>query len=153
MGYPITFINSDFSFLSKSSHFVFPANALAKATYLRIRFRFDKEGTKNIQERTFRRFPADRSFFCPLLVALCALYRWASCNLDPLTPIFCYRKMKVVTLIHDSVVIKNLHEATLKVYPNPHHFYNLHLKDVHTHSVRVIAGLIVVVEKISNANI
>ena len=86
--YPIAFVNSDFSFLSESSHFVSPANALTKATYLIVRFYFDKGGTGNLQEHTFRRFPADRSLFCPLLAAFCTLNRWTSCNLDPLIPLF-----------------------------------------------------------------
>ena len=51
--YPIAFINADFSFLSESSIFVSPANALSTATYLRVLFHFDKGGTGNIQERTF----------------------------------------------------------------------------------------------------
>ena len=55
----------------------------------------------------------------PLLTALCALDRWTSFDLNPLTPIFCYRRMKLVTLIHDSVVTKNFREATRQVYPNP----------------------------------
>ena len=49
-GYPIAFINDEFFFLLESSHFVSPTNALAKATYLRVRFYFDKEGTGNLQE-------------------------------------------------------------------------------------------------------
>ena len=57
--------------------------------------------------------------------------------------------MKVVTLIHEFVVTKNLHKATLQAYPNPNHFYNLHLKGAHTHSVRFIACLILVVSKLS----
>ena len=41
--------------------------------------------------------------------------------------------MKVVTFLHDSVFTNNLCEATLQAYPNPKHFYNLHLKDgLHT---------------------
>ena len=130
-----------------------PANALSKATYLRIRFCFDKGGTRNLQERTFCRFPSDRSSFYPLLAALCALECWTSCDLYPLTNIFCYRKMKVFTFIHDSVVTKNLHEATLQAYPNPRHFYNLHLKDVCTQSVQVIACIILVVAKLSYSTI
>ena len=87
-GYPIAFINADFYFLSESSHFISPANVLAKATYIRVCFRFDKGGTANLQEQTFYRFPEDRSSFPPLLVELLTLDRWMSCNLDPLTPIF-----------------------------------------------------------------
>ena len=60
VGYPIAFINANFYFLSESSHFVSPANHLAKATYLRVCSHFDKGGTGNLQERTFRRFPEDR---------------------------------------------------------------------------------------------
>ena len=86
--YPIAFINADFPFLYESPHFLSPVNAPTKATYLRVRFRFDKGGTRNLHERTFRRFPADRSSFCHLLAALRALDRWTSCNLDTLTPIF-----------------------------------------------------------------
>ena len=56
---------------------------------------------------------------------------WTSCGLDPLTPIFYYQKTKVVTLLHDSVFTKNLYNSTLEEYPNPNHFYNLHLKYVH----------------------
>ena len=59
--------------------------------------------------------------------------------------------MKVLTFIHDSVVTKNLREATLQAYPNPHHFYNLHFKDVQTHPVRVIACLVLVVVKLSDS--
>ena len=61
--------------------------------------------------------------------------------------------MKVVIFIHEYVVTKNLHESTLQAYPNPHHFYNLHLKYFHTHSVQFIICLILVVEKISNTTI
>ena len=61
--------------------------------------------------------------------------------------------MKVVTLMHDYVVTKNLREATLQAYPNPHNYYNLYLKYFRTHSVRVIACLILVVAKISDATI
>ena len=61
--------------------------------------------------------------------------------------------MKVLTFIHDSVVTKNLREATLQAYPNPHHFYNLHLKDVCTQSFHVIACLILMVAKLSDYNI
>ena len=61
--------------------------------------------------------------------------------------------MKVVTFIHDFVVTKNLREATLQAYLNPHHYYNLHLKDVRTQSVQVIACLVLVVAKLSDVNI
>ena len=61
--------------------------------------------------------------------------------------------MKVVTLMHDYVVTKNLREATLQAYPNPHNYYNLYLKDVRTHSVRVITCFILVVTKLFNATI
>ena len=114
-GYPISFNNAKFYLLSESSYFVSPSNALNNATYIRVHFRFNKGGTGNLQERTFNCFPEDRSYFCPLLAALCALDRWASCNLDPLNPIFCYLNMKVVTLIHESVFTKNLCKATLQV--------------------------------------
>ena len=89
LGYPIAFINPYFSFLSKSSHFVSPVNFLAIATYIRVCFRFDKGGTGNLQERNFCRFPIYRSSYCPLLAALYALYHLISCNIDPLTSIFC----------------------------------------------------------------
>ena len=135
VGYPIAFINSNLSFLLEYSIFMSPANVLSKAAYLGVCFRFDKGGTRNIQEQTFCRFPADSSYFCPLLAALRALDRCTSCDLDSLTPIFCYQKIKGVTLIYDSIVTKNLHEATFQVYPNPCHFYNLHFKDVRKHSV------------------
>ena len=86
--YPIACINADFSFLSEFSHFVSPANAFSKATYLKVRFRFDKGGTGNLQDRTFRRFPVDRLSFSPLLAAIRTLDSWTSCDLDILTPIF-----------------------------------------------------------------
>ena len=151
--YPIAFINSYFWFVLESSHFVSPANALAKATYFIFQFRFNTGVTGNLQELTFCRFLADRSSFYPLLVALFDSDRWTSCNLHTLTHIFWYWKMKVVTFINYSIVTQNLREATLQAYPNPHHFYNLHLKYFRTHSVRVIVCLILVVLKLSNANI
>ena len=61
--------------------------------------------------------------------------------------------MKVVTFIHDSIVIKNLRETTLQAYPNHHHLYNLHLKDVRTHLVRIVVCLILMVTKFSYATI
>ena len=134
-GYPINFINDDFSFFSESSHFVSPSNALSKAIYLRFYFFLDKGGTENIQERTFSRLPVERSSFFPLLTALHTLERWTSCDLDILTPILCYWNTKVVNFIHYSVVTKNLREATLHTYPIPHNFYKLHLKDVLRNSV------------------
>ena len=48
--YPIAFINDNFSFLLESSHFMYPAGALAKSTYLRVCFCFNKGFTGNIQE-------------------------------------------------------------------------------------------------------
>ena len=65
VGYSIDFINSNFYFLYEYYHFVSPANALAKSSYLIVHFHFDKGGTGNFQERTFCRFPADRSSFSP----------------------------------------------------------------------------------------
>ena len=112
-----------------------------------------KGGTGNIKKWTFCHFPADISSFSPLLIALHSFYRWISCDLDPLTSIFCYRKMKVVTFIHDYIVTKNLHEDTLQEYPNPNHFYNLHIKYFYTNSFWVIACLILVVSNLSNATI
>ena len=152
-GYPIAFTNADLSFLSESSHFVSTTNSLAKATYLRVRLYFDKGGTRNLQERAFHRFQADRSSFCPLFAALHATDRWTSCDLNILTHIFCYWKMKSVTFIHDYVVTKNLRDSTPQVYANTHHLYHLHLKDDRAHSVQVIACLFLVVSKLSNATI
>ena len=152
-GYPIAFINAEFYFLSEPYHFVSPANALNKSTYLIVLFCFDTGGTVNIQVQTFHSLPADRPSFCPLPAALRALDGWKSWNLHPLTPIFFYCNIKVVTFIHEYVVTKNLRKATLQAYPNPHHFYNLHLKYVHKHSVQVIACIILVVAKISNSTI
>ena len=149
----IVFINADLSFLSGSSQFVPPSNFLAKATCHRVRFCFDKGGTRNIQERTFRRFPPDRSSFCTLLALLCALDCWTPCNLNPLTPIFCYCKMKVVTFIHNSAVTKNLRGATLQACLNPHHFYKLHLKDIHIHSIQDMACLILIIAKLYDVTI
>ena len=130
-----------------------PPMPFPKSTDLRVRFCFDKGGIINIQEWTFWLFPVDRSSFCSLLAALCALDCRTSWNIDPLTTIFFYWKMKVVTFIHEFVVTKNLHEATLQAYPNPNHFYNLHLKGANTHSVLVIACLILLVAKLSDATI
>ena len=134
-------------------HFVSNVNTLAKATYLRVSFRFDKGGTGNLQGWTFHRFPVEISSFCPLPAAICDLDHWTTWDLNPLTSISCYQKMKLVTFIHDYIVTKNLREVTLKKYPNPNNFYNLHLKDAHTHSVLVIACIILVVAKISDATI
>ena len=89
----------------------------------------------------------------PFLTALRAINRWRFCDLDYLTPILCYQNMKVVTLLHDSVVTKNLHKATLQACPNLNHFYNLHIKDVLTHLVWFIACLILVFAKLSNDTI
>ena len=83
VGYPLAFINSNFSFLLEYYNFMSPANALAKSTYLKVCFRFDKGGTINIQEQNFCRFPAYSSYFCPLLATIRALDRWKSCDLDP----------------------------------------------------------------------
>ena len=76
-----------------------------------------------------------------------------SCNLDNLTPIFLYQRMKVDTFIHDSIVTKKLCKATLQAYPNLNHFYNLHLKYVRTNLVQFIACIILVVTKLSDATI
>ena len=114
--YPIAFINSDFSFMLQSSQFPPLADKLCKSIYLRVCFHFDKVGTGNLQERIFHHFPPDRSSFWPLLAVIRAMDHWKSYNLDPLTPIFRYRKMKVVTFLHDYVVTKNLREATIQLY-------------------------------------
>ena len=44
-------------------------------------------------------------------------------------------------------------ESTLQAFQNPHHYYNIYLKYVYTHSVLVIACLILVVAKLSDATI
>ena len=61
--------------------------------------------------------------------------------------------MKVVAFINDSTVTKNLRKYTLQAYPNNHHYYNIHLRDVCTHSVRLIECLILVVAKLTNTTI
>ena len=61
--------------------------------------------------------------------------------------------MEVFTFMHDSVVTKNLRKATLQAYPNPNYLYNLHLKDIHTHPVRVISCIVLVVAELSDATI
>ena len=57
--------------------------------------------------------------------------------------------MKADTFIHDSIVTKKLRKSST----DPNHYYNLHLKHVRMHSVRVIACLILVVAKLSDATI
>ena len=61
--------------------------------------------------------------------------------------------MEIYTFIHDSVVIKNLREATLQAYPNHNYLYNLHLKDVCTHAVQVISYIVLVVAELSDSTI
>ena len=133
--YPIAFINDYLYFLLQSSPFLSLADDLCKSIYLRVWFHFDKVGTGNLQERIFHHFLPERSFFCPLLAVLFAMDHWTSYNIDPLTLIFWYRKMKVVTFLHDYVVTKNLREATLHVYLNPNHLSTYILKmSAHTQS-------------------
>ena len=52
-GYPLAFMSLDKSFLSSSMYFVPLHQADSMATYIRIRFDFDKGSTGNIQEQTF----------------------------------------------------------------------------------------------------
>ena len=152
-GYPIAFTPEDFTFLSSSSHFLSLDQAWKHATYVRVRFRFDKGGTGNIQERTFLCFPPPRASFCPLLAVLRVLTRWSHFHLESRTPVFCYRQGSKVVFLHDSTVTRHLRAATVAAYPNPSHLYRTRTKDVRTHSVRVIACLILVVAKLSDATV
>ena len=147
-GYPIAFTTSDFQFLTDTMNIVPHSSALADAVYLRVRFRFDKGGTGNIQFRTFRRFPPERSDFCPLRAVLCAFRRWEQFQLDPLTPVFCYAANGIPTFLHDSSVTTILRRATQATYPEGNNLFNIRLKDVRTHSLRVTACLILVVAKL-----
>lgn len=152
-GFPIAFIPADFTFLSASQHFIPHTEAQSSAVYVRVRFRFDKGGTGNMQERTFKRFSKASNIFCPLAAVLRALSRWESCDLDPLTPLFCHVKTSQPIFLQDSAVTKHLRAATLRAYPDPTHFYHKRLKDVRTHSLRVIACLILVIAQLSTPTI
>ena len=143
-GYPLAFVPDDVSFLDASLHFIPPELAISKAEFVRIRFKFDKGGTGNLSCRTFKRFPPEKSTFCPLLAATRALARWRSHNLSPLTPLFCYTQNGSACFLQDTTVTKHLRDAAILAYPNPSHIYRRRLADVRTHSLRVSACLILV---------
>ena len=62
-GYPIAIVESDISFLSESMHIIPSSEAIDKVIFVRVRFRFDKGGTGNVQTHTFRQFPSARKVY------------------------------------------------------------------------------------------
>ena len=137
-GYPIAFVASDITFLSDSMHLVPSSEAISQASFVRVRFRFDKGGTGNVQTRTFRRFPSTRKAFCPLHAACRAINR----------TLFCYSKADSYAYLQDALVTKHLRHAAETAYPNKSHLYRTRIKDVRTHSLRVTACLILNVAKL-----
>ena len=153
-GYPLAFVPSDITFLTETMHYVPIHDAAKKAQLVKVRFRFDKGGTGNVQFRTFKRFSADRRNYCPLLATLRATQRWSTFNHGQLTPLFCYGTEKSCPIyLQDSIVTKHIREATIIAYPNANHLYRTRLKDLRTHSLRVTACLILSVAKLSEATI
>ena len=151
--YPLAFIPEDISFLSSQCDIIPSSHAASDATFIRIRFKFDKGGTGNLTSRTFKRLPLAHAAYCPLLASLWALDRWSKHNLPPLSPLFCYTNNGTLSFLSDSEVTSILRQATVTTYPNSNHLYRERIKDIRTHSVQVTACLILVSAKLPTAAI
>ena len=149
-GLPLAFTVNDFSFLSADMTFL-PWTCASTASHVRVRFRFDKGGSRNFSVCTFRRLDGPQSAFCPLRAVLRALHRWAALSTATDAPVFCYAQTTTVHFLPDQMVTNFIRQATVTAYPDPNHIYRTRLPDLRTHSIRVTACLILVAAKLPDA--
>lgn len=143
-GFPIALTVADFEFLTANKTFVPWTQAASTATYVRVRFRFDKGGTGNFSVRTFRQLPKSSAQFCPVNTAIRILTRWSSISSDHIAPVFCFQQAQATAYLPDHLVTKALRTATSDAYADPKHLYRIHISRVRTHSIRVTACFILV---------
>jgi len=156
-GWPMALAPSDFTFLSSSLCQIPWLQAETHASYIRVRFRYDKGGSCNFSERTFRRLQdldALSQFLCPVATGVRILHRWHSISADGMVPVFCYTQSnrgKKLCFLDDQCVTKALRTAVVHVYPDPLHLYRLNIEDVRTHSIRVMALLGLILAQLSDS--
>ena len=139
-GLPIALISSDFSFLTKTHSIVTYEQAHQEATYVSIRFRFDKGGGRNFSTRTFRRLVSNK-FLCPIETSLRILHRWSLLGADSHFPVCCYKDPKShrPKVLADTHVTATIRQAVVLAYPDPNHLFRKNISFFRTHPVRVFA--------------
>ena len=96
-GLPIALISRDIAFMDNSLKLLTLAEATDRATYVSVRFRFDKGGGQNFSTRIFRRLANKEhtlGFFCPVLTATRLLKRWLSLGGNITSPMCCFQHSK-----------------------------------------------------------
>ena len=89
-GLPIALISNDFTFMTKDRIIITFQEATTQATYVTIRFRFDKAGGQNFNLRTFRSITSQH-FLCPVKTSIRLLERWNELVAINNYPVCCYK--------------------------------------------------------------
>ena len=157
-GLPIALISRDVAFMDMQLRLLTLAEATAKATYVSIRFRFDKGGGQNFSTRTFRRLDKKEhtlSFFCPVLTAIRLLKRWLALGGDINFPLCCFKPKTAPrpAVLADTHVTSLLRRAVESAYPDDNHLYRRNIKLFRTHSIRVFACCSLIAAGVSEAQI
>ena len=126
-GLPIALISSDFTFMTKDRLVMTFQEATTQATYVTIRFSFDKAGGQNFNSRTFRSITSQH-FLCPVKTSIRLLERWNTLGAIDNYPICCYKPFakkkkrdNQQPVISDRDVTLNLRQAVMDAYPDPQH--------------------------------
>ena len=139
-GLPIAFIADDFTFLDSNQQIIHWTSASTLATYVQIRFRFDKGGGHNFSTRTFKRFTTCVSL-CPVLTCVRIIVRWNTLSGDATVPVMCFSSGKgKLSYLSDTAVTAAIRASVRRSYP-PTHIFITNICKFRTHSLRVTACL------------
>ena len=143
-GAPIAFMVSDFTFYDHDMCLLSLDEVLAKPSRvfeLHILFRFDKS-QRNFVIKKYRR---GQSYLCPIVAAISILSRARVLGVSPREPVgvFLYPKSpKGYTFLQSGDVIKVMRQVCVAAYPNPKHYYRIHIRQFGSHSNRVTAAVV-----------
>ena len=151
-GFPIALVNKDITFYDASLCLVDFRSAPYRATYVAVRFRFDKGGGQNFSSRKFKKMPSD-TFLCPVLTAHRILVRWSHLGADEMFPICCHSGSSGIKVLSDKTVTDTIRLAVKKAYPDPNHMFRREISLFRTHSIRVFACCTLIAADLSNEQI
>ena len=147
-GWPIAFIASDFTFYDRNlikinhDHCLSPSQALI-IYEVHIRFRYDKS-TTNFSVRKYRRIST--APFDPVRSAINIIKRALIIQIPKNEPIGQYLASNAIKsssrlCLRDYHIRDVMRAACKQAYPNPQHYYRLHINSIVAHSNRVTAAV------------
>ena len=143
-GQPLAFIAEDFTFYDGENVRVDQIICLTDAADIiqefHIRFRFDKSKT-NFSIRRFRRLPPG-SPADPVVAGINIIRRAHFLGVPANEPLGQCRTPKGKRIcLKDDHMRNVLREACVRAYPNPNHYFRLHISGLVAHSTRVTAAV------------